>query len=304
MNNSRTKIMERLDNRIAKPAWLKQRLPTAPEYEQVRQLVSRTDLHTVCDEARCPNKWECFQNRTATFLLMGPKCTRNCRFCAVQTGPDSLPDPDEPQRVAAAAAELGLNYVVLTSVTRDDLADGGASVFRAAIQTVRKKLPQALIEVLIPDFIGSRDALLKVVEADPDVLNHNIETVPRLYETVRPQAVYQRSLDLLDNARSINPDMPLKSGIMLGLGEADDEIEAVLADLYRAGCRILTMGQYLQPSKDHLPVARFVPPEEFDAWQERALSMGFTKAVCGPLVRSSYRASSCYPGGIDTMGKN
>lgn len=279
-------------NRIAKPAWLKRRLPTAPEYEQVRQLVDSSGLHTVCQEARCPNKWECFQNRIATFLLMGPKCTRNCRFCSVETGPDSQPDPEEPERVAAAAAKLNLGYVVLTSVTRDDLADGGASVFAAAIRAVQNKIPKAGIEVLIPDFKGSKNALQAVIDAGPDVLNHNIETVPRLYNTVRPQAVYQRSLDLLNNTRQTDPDIPLKSGIMLGLGERDGEVKAVLADLYDSGCRILTMGQYLQPSKDHLPVARFVPPEEFDAWQERALAMGFSKAICGPLVRSSYRASS------------
>jgi len=260
----------------------------------VRQLLGRTGLHTVCQEACCPNKWECFADRTATFLIMGQKCTRNCRFCAVQTGPDSLPDPDEPQKVAAAAAVLGLDYVVLTSVTRDDLADGGASVFASAIRAVRQKLPRALVEVLVPDFAGSSDALQAVVDAGPDVLNHNIETVPRLYETVRPQAVYTRSLDLLANARAMNQDMPLKSGIMLGLGETDDEIEAVLVDLIGAGCRILTMGQYLQPSKDHLPVVRFVPPAEFDAWREKALNLGFSKAVCGPLVRSSYKASASF----------
>ncbi|MCK5341444.1 MAG: lipoyl synthase [Desulfobulbaceae bacterium] len=279
-----------MNMRLEKPTWFKRRLPTGPEYEKVRGLVDSFHLHTVCQEARCPNQWECFSDQTATFLIMGPACTRNCRFCAVQKSPVAPPDPEEPQRVAQAASTLGLSYVVITSVTRDDLDDGGASVFAETITEVKKICDGVRIEVLVPDFQGDMRALQQVIAAGPDVLNHNIETVPRLYETVRPQADYQRSLDIFRYLRGSSPKLPTKSGLMLGLGEKDDEIKATLVDLVTAGCKLLTLGQYLQPTKDHLPVERYVTPEEFDQWRSTALKIGFVEAVSGPLVRSSYQA--------------
>lgn len=277
-----------------KPAWLKQKLPAGPVYEQVRGLLTASGLHTVCQEARCPNAWECFARRTATFLISGPRCSRNCGFCAVATGASGTPDPTQPARVAAAAVALGLRHVVITSVSRDDLADGGASCFADTIREIRRALPQSTIEVLIPDFMGDRQALQTVLAASPDVVNHNIETVPRLYPVARPQAIYHRSLELLSRARRLHPTLPLKSGLMLGLGETAEELSEVLADLLAAGCRMLTIGQYLRPSAAHLPVVRYVTPAEFAAWQRRALDMGFKQAACGPLVRSSYRARELY----------
>jgi lipoic acid synthetase len=251
-------------------------------------------LHTVCQEARCPNLGECFSQGTATFLILGDRCTRNCRFCAIGHGPSGPPDPEEPARVAEAVKAMGLQYVVITSVTRDDLPDGGAALFAETIRTVRKKRSEAKVEVLIPDFQGNVEALRTVVEARPDVLNHNVETVPRLYPSVRPGAVYERSIDLLSQVRVLDLSMPTKSGLMLGLGESADEVRETLQDLVDAGCRILTLGQYLQPSKEHLPVARFVPPEEFDAWKETALQMGFAEVASGPFVRSSYHAKELF----------
>jgi lipoic acid synthetase len=280
--------------RIQKPPWLRRRLPSGPVYEKVRRLLNKGHLHTVCQEAKCPNIWECFSHQTATFLIMGPRCTRNCRFCAVEHGPLSPPDPQEPARVAEAAETMNLSYVVVTSVTRDDLSDGGASFFAETITELRKKMPDILIEVLIPDFQGDADALYTVLKAGTDVLNHNIETVPRLYASVRPEAVYERSLNLLKQAQEYSPDIPTKSGLMLGLGETREEIRGTLSDLRNSGCRILTLGQYLQPSKDHLPVERFIPPEEFDGWRDIALEMGFSVAACGPFVRSSYHAKELF----------
>ena len=277
-----------------KPGWRKKRLPSGPTYENVKTLIGRDGLHTVCQEARCPNIWECFSQQTATFLIMGSRCTRNCRFCSVSQGPTGPPDPDEPARVAAAARQMALKYVVITSVTRDDLADGGAVFFAETISEIRQQIPAALIEVLIPDFQGDADALQTVLNARPDVLNHNIETVPRLYSLVRPQADYQRSLQLLERAHRFDPDLPTKSGLMLGLGESSAEIHSILKDLLGAGCRILTLGQYLQPSKDHLPVRRFIPPEDFDQWRQTALEMGFSEVASGPFVRSSYQAKELY----------
>jgi lipoyl synthase len=273
-----------------KPAWLRRRLPSGPDYETVRTLLKDSRLHTVCQEARCPNQWECFSVRTATFLIMGPSCTRNCRFCAVDHGPVHPLDPQEPLRVAETARQLGLSYVVITSVTRDDLSDGGARHFAEVIQAVRKQMPGAGIEVLIPDFQGNLQALKIVMGADPDVLNHNMETVPRLYPLVRPEAVYQRSLLLIQQAGEAGPRIRTKSGLMLGMGETFDEVRRTLKDLRYAGCRILTLGQYLQPSSDHLPVERFIPPDEFDAWRMEALAMGFSQVASGPFVRSSYHA--------------
>jgi len=273
-----------------KPAWLRRRLPSGPVYEAVRALLKDSRLHTVCQEARCPNQWECFSARTATFLIMGPSCTRNCRFCAVDHGPVHPPDPLEPLRVAEACRRLGLTYVVITSVTRDDLCDGGAHHFARVIQAVRKQMPLAGIEVLIPDFEGNPRALEMVMNAGPDVLNHNMETVPRLYPSVRPEAVYRRSLELIQRAGEAGPRIRTKSGLMLGMGETSDEVRRTLQDLRGAGCRILTLGQYLRPSSDHLPVERFIPPDEFDAWRREALAMGFSQVASGPFVRSSYHA--------------
>ncbi len=277
-----------------KPSWLRRRLPSGPQYEQTRRLLRRGGLHTVCQEAQCPNVFECFSRHTATFLILGDHCTRRCTFCAVQHGPLQPPDGGEPGRVAEAVAELCLRYVVITSVTRDDLADGGAAVFAATIRNVRERSPGVRIEVLIPDFQGDPAALQAVLAAAPDVLNHNLETVPRLYPKVRPQADYRRSLELLQRAASAVPRIPTKSGIMLGLGEHPHEIRQTLADLRRIGCQIITIGQYLRPSPAHLAVERFVPPAEFEAWRTEALAMGFDEASCGPFVRSSYRAHESF----------
>jgi len=277
-----------------KPRWLKKRLPTGPEYERVKELIGRDRLHTVCQEARCPNMWECFSQQTATFLIMGSRCTRNCRFCSVAQGPAGPPDPAEPERVAAAARQMGLRYVVITSVTRDDLTDGGAAFFAETIAAIHRRIPAARVEVLIPDFQGNLQALRLVLNARPDVLNHNIETVPRLYTTVRPQARYRRSLQLLSRVKTYAPGMPIKSGLMLGLGESSAEIHSTLQDLVAAGCRILTLGQYLQPSKAHLPIKRYITPAEFENWKNIALEMGFCEVASGPFVRSSYHAKELY----------
>lgn len=251
-------------------------------------------MHTVCEEALCPNIGECFSRGTATFLIMGPVCTRNCRFCAISRGVPEPPDPEEPSRIAGTAREMGLAYVVVTSVTRDDLPDGGASFFADTIRTIHEEIPKARVEVLIPDFLGDPQALAVITGARPDVLNHNIETVPRLYSPARPEASYTRSLQVLEHVKKETPGIPLKSGIMLGLGETSEEIEQTLRDLARAGCDILTVGQYLQPSRDHLPVKRFVHPDEFGEWRAAALDMGFSAVVSGPLVRSSYHADQLY----------
>lgn len=281
--------------RVAKPRWLKRRLPTGPVYEEVRALLNNSRLHTVCQEARCPNLWECFSRHTATFLIMGPCCTRNCRFCNVTHAQSPAPpDSGEPVRVAQAVKDLGLRYVVITSVTRDDLADGGADLFARTIKEIRARMPHTLMEVLIPDFQGNKHALRTVIEAHPHVLNHNLETVPRLYPRVRPEADYERSLLLLKRATHDQPSILTKSGLMLGLGEFPDEVEKTLQDLLDSGCSLLTLGQYLQPTREHLKVERFIPPEEFDGWKKAALEMGFSEVASGPLVRSSYRARDLY----------
>ena len=278
-----------------KPHWLRRRLPSGPEYEEVRQLLRRGRLHTVCQEAACPNQFECFSNKTATFLILGSKCTRNCRFCNIEHA-SSLPAPDlqEPIRVADAAVLLQLRYVVITSVTRDDLPDGGAGHFAAVIEEIRRRDQKVKIEVLIPDFRGDPRALKALLAAGPDVLNHNIETVPRIYPRVRPEADYRRSLALLKSVADFDPHIPIKSGLMLGLGETTEEVHQTLCDLFESGCRFLTVGQYLQPTANHLPVERFVPPDEFDALSERARAIGFEVAACGPFVRSSYHAREMY----------
>ncbi len=280
--------------RLRKPPWLKRRIPAGATYYEVQGILQEGQLHTVCQEALCPNLGECFSRGTATFLILGNRCTRGCRFCAIARGPIGPPDPEEPRRLAEAVQRMGLRYVVVTSVARDDLSDGGAGHFARAIAEIRRRDPEVRVEVLIPDFGGSVSALKTVVQARPDVLNHNLETVPRLYPGVRPGANYRRSLHLLRRVRELAPDIPTKSGLMLGLGEFPEELRQVFKDLVEADCRILTLGQYLQPSTDHLPVVRFVPPEEFTLWRRLALEMGFREVVSGPLVRSSYGARELY----------
>lgn len=279
---------------MRKPHWLRRSLPTEPKYERVKALLKKSRLHTVCQEAKCPNIWECFSKCTSTFLIMGPRCTRNCRFCAVEQGPLGPPDPAEPARVAQAAKIMGLSYLIITSVTRDDLPDGGASVFSQTIKQIRKRMPDTLIEVLIPDFQGNTDALKKVIDAHPAVLNHNLETVPSLYPLVRSRADYPRSLQILKRAKEYYASILTKSGLMLGLGESQKEVEKTLENLLEVGCNILTLGQYLQPTKEHLKVKRFIPPEEFDSWRLKALKMGFLGVASGPFVRSSYCAKEIY----------
>jgi lipoic acid synthetase len=283
-----------MNPKIKKPPWLKVRFPSGPEYEQTRRLIREQRLHTVCQEACCPNMFECFSKHTATFLILGDHCTRDCAFCAVKHGPLQPPDPEEPMRVAKAAADMGLSYVVVTSVTRDDLPDGGAAQFSMTVAALRRIIPDVRVEVLIPDFQGSSDALSVVLSARPDILNHNIETVPRLYPKVRPHAGYERSLRLLKSAAHNKPRIPTKSGLMLGLGETDEEVQLVLSDLRRASCGLLTLGQYLQPTPQHLPVERYVTPEEFANWRTIALEMGFEEAVSGPFVRSSFQAEETF----------
>jgi len=285
---------QKSDTRLKKPPWLKQRLPSGSVHETFSALLNQENIHTVCQAAHCPNIWECFSRKTATFMIMGDRCTRNCRFCAVAHGPDSPPDPDEPFRIARTAQNLQIDYAVITSVTRDDLPDGGASFFVQTVNEIRQRIPDARIELLIPDFKGDQDAVRSILEVHPDVLNHNIETVPRLYAVVRPEAIYRRSLDLLKLVVNEAPKVITKSGLMLGLGELPQEIQNTLEDLFDAGCRLLTLGQYLQPTKAHLPVDRFLPPEEFSRWRNIALDMGFTEVVSGPFVRSSYKAKRLF----------
>jgi lipoic acid synthetase len=286
-----------------KPPWLKRRLPVGPEYEQTRRRIREDKLHTVCQEANCPNIFECFSQHTATFLILGGRCTRRCTFCAVQKGPTAPPDSDEPRRVAEAAARMGLAYVVVTSVTRDDLKDGGAGQFARTIRALRQRIDAIRIEVLIPDFRGDAKALETVLDAGPDILNHNIETVPRLYPEVRPQADYHQSLRLLRHASTHAPHLPTKSGLMLGLGETEGEIRQALADLRGHRCRMLTIGQYLQPSSAHHPVAAYITPEAFASWRATALEMGFDAVSAGPFVRSSYHARQGYQNLKPTLHK-
>jgi len=277
-----------------KPPWLKQRLPAGFICEEVGTLINNAKVHTVCQEAQCPNIWECFSRKTATFMIMGDRCTRNCRFCAVKHGPDRFPDPEEPHRIAGMVQNLNLDYVVITSVTRDDIPDGGASFFVRTVKEIRRKVPNALIELLIPDFQGNKDALRSITEIRPDVLNHNIETVPRLYSIVRPEAIYQRSLDLLKQVVTYDSTIIAKSGLILGIGEQPEEILNTLKDLLHAGCQLVSIGQYLQPTKAHLPVERYIPPKEFNDWRKIAIEMGFVEVACGPFVRSSYHAKNLY----------
>ncbi|TWT59944.1 lipoyl synthase [Rubinisphaera italica] len=270
------------------PKWLKRPLPST-EMAFTSNVIEDLNLETVCESAKCPNRTECWAQKTATFMILGNVCTRPCGFCSVPKGKTGEILIDEPERVAEAAARLGLKYVVITCVTRDDLPDGGAEHFYECVQAVRAKTG-ADVEVLTSDFRGNRAAISRVVEARPDVFNHNVESVPRLYSRVRRNAIYQRSLDLLKQVKDEAPDMPTKSGLMLGLGETFDEVLDVAADLRAVGCDMLTMGQYLQPSADQLPVERFVPPEEFDELGEQCRKLGFSMVASGPFVRSSYHA--------------
>ncbi len=270
------------------PAWARKGSPLVPSARGLRVLLREQGLTTVCEEARCPNLGECFSRGTATFMLLGDRCTRRCAYCAVATARPSAPDPGEPRRVAEAAARLRLRYVVLTAVARDDLPDGGASHFAATVHEVRRVLPGARVEVLVPDFRGQARALSAVLAARPDVFNHNIETVPRLFPRVRPQGGYRRSLELLAAAKA--QGQVTKSGLIVGLGERDGEVDEVLGELRRAGVDILTIGQYLRPSRAHAPVDRYVPPEGFQRFEERARSLGFPTVYSGVFVRSSFNA--------------
>jgi lipoic acid synthetase len=284
--------------RTGKPAWLRRKLPSGPAYEQIREMIDKGQLHTVCQEAGCPNQFECFSAHTATFLILGATCTRDCRFCNIAGGRPGPVDADEPRRVAEAAARMGLRYVVVTSVTRDDLQDGGAGHFAATIEALRENIPGVRVEVLIPDLQGDLSALRTVLAARPDVLNHNMETVRRLYADVRPQADYDRSLELLARVKEIGNAIPAKSGIMLGLGETEEEVRQVITDIHNTGCRLLTIGQYLQPTPKHLPVVDFIEPEAFDQWRRFALQVGFDKVAAGPFVRSSYHAGNMFAGTV------
>jgi lipoic acid synthetase len=268
---------------------------------RLKGLLRASGLHTVCEEARCPNIGECFQNGTATFLILGDVCTRACAFCAVTSGRPARLDLAEPLRVARAASCLGLRHAVVTSVTRDDLPDGGASVFAATIRAIRRLSPGTSVEVLISDFQGSRQAMAAVMAAGPDILNHNVETVPRLYRRVRPKAVYGRSLELLARAREMDGDVITKSGLMVGLGEEHEELLAVMADLLAAGCDVLTIGQYLQPTPRHRPVARYYHPDEFAELARAGRRLGFRHVEAGPLVRSSYHAERQIVNGRDIV---
>jgi len=276
--------------RAPKPEWLKVKAPGSPSYLRLKGLMRDLNLHTVCEEARCPNIGECWTHGTATFMILGDICTRACGYCAVGHGRPHPVDAAEPARVADAVASLDLAHVVVTSVDRDDVSDGGASIFAETIREIRRRKPDASIEVLIPDFQGKAEPLYTVLDASPDILNHNTETVPRLYKLARSGGRYERTLQLLDRSRSYAPRIATKSGIMLGLGEEWDEVVATLKDLRAAGCAILTLGQYLRPSPAHLPMTRYYHPDEFRQLKDTALEMGFAHVESGPLVRSSYHA--------------
>lgn len=273
------------------PEWIK--VKTSGTHE-TKKILRKFRVSTVCEEARCPNQGKCFSNSRATFMILGDKCTRNCSFCAVESNTPLPPDIDEPERIADAGMALGLEFVVITSVTRDDLPDGGAGHFATTIQAIRKKKPEMKIEVLTPDFKGDIDALRTVFDAGPDIFNHNIETVPRLYPVVRPQADYASSLNVLRSAKALYPDIKTKSGIMLGFGEKDSEVLSVMRDLREADCDFLTIGQYLRPRKKNIPVVEYVKPKVFEQYKIRGLEMGFKAVVSSPLTRSSMDAEEMY----------
>jgi len=274
-----------------KPHWIKMQVPDSPRFQEIKSILRDNKLHTVCEEASCPNIGECFSGGTATFMILGDICTRRCPFCDVAHGRPLAPDAQEPENLARTIAQMRLNYVVITSVDRDDLRDGGAQHFADCINAVRHASPHIKIEILVPDFRGRLDIAIQILQAaPPDVMNHNLETVPRLYKQARPGADYQNSLDLLKQFKQHHPHVPTKSGLMLGLGESNEEILQVMHDLRAHDVTMLTLGQYLQPSLHHLPVARFVEPEVFKWFEQQAYAMGFTQAACGPMVRSSYHA--------------
>ena len=279
-----TRIRER------KPSWIRAQFPSGARYSEIKRLLREETLHTVCEEARCPNIGECFNRGTATFMILGDTCTRACGFCAVTSGKPAPLDWTEPRRLAEAVDRLDLAYVVITSVNRDDTADGGAQIFASCIELIRQRRPQTAVEVLIPDFLGDLSALQTVLRARPTVLNHNVETVQRLYPAVRFQARYRRSLELLQRASEWTPRIPTKTGFMLGLGEQRDEVSELLRDLRQVNVELLTVGQYLRPSAKHLPVDRYAPPEEFDSIRDEAMQLGFRHVESGPMVRSSYHA--------------
>ncbi len=270
------------------PSWFKVEAKTGQDYLDIKQTMERLKLHTICEEARCPNRWECWNARTATFLILGDICTRRCHYCSVETGRPLTVDHEEPQRVAEAVQALALRHAVITSVNRDELPDGGAAIFAQTIRETRRLSPACTIEVLIPDFEGNEAALATVCSEQPEILNHNIETVRRLFPSLRPQGKYQRSLELLRQGKQHR--MTTKSGLILGMGETMDEARDVMRDLRAVSCDIITIGQYLQPTRNHLPVARYYDPSEFSALKEEGLAMGFTHIESGPLVRSSYHA--------------
>jgi len=281
---------------LRKPQWLRIKIPNNHGNQRVERLLDDLNLNTVCREANCPNRAECYSKGTATFMILGRNCTRRCRFCNVNSAEPQCVDEREPQRVARAVKEMGLRYVVVTSVTRDDLTDGGATHFRETIKEIKKLNKDVAVEVLIPDLQGDADSLALVLEALPETLNHNIETVPRLYTEVRPEADYKRSLDLLRRAKEIEGRVKTKSGIMLGLGETKEEVVEVMRDLRKNNVDFLTLGQYLAPSKEHLPVREYVTPEDFKWYRDRALELGFEGVASDPLVRSSYKAWELFEG--------
>jgi lipoic acid synthetase len=288
-----------MTERLPKPPWLKVRMPGGPNYLRLRSLMREQGLHTVCEEAHCPNMGECWEAGTATFMILGDVCTRACAFCAVTSGrPDAPPDPGEPKRVAFAVARMGLAHAVVTSVNRDDQPDGGSAIFADTIRWIHRLSPGTTVEVLIPDFLGNWQALATVLAAHPQILNHNTETVPRLYPRVRPKARYERTLELLERAGMSDPRPVTKTGIMLGLGETRDEVLEVMRDLRAVECDVLTIGQYLRPTPKHLPVVRYVPPDEFDDLRQEGLALGFKHVESGPLVRSSYHAERQVPAGL------
>jgi len=280
------------------PDWIK--APYHTGLHDTKHLLRKHRLSTVCEDARCPNRGECFLKPTATFLILGPHCTRNCGFCSVTSGSPVSVNTDEPERVAEASAEMNLRYVVITSVTRDDLHDGGAGQFARTIRAVRRRLPEARIEVLTPDFKGDIKAIAHVLDAQPDVFNHNVETIQRLYPVVRQQADYQRSLSVLRSAKEMLPALSVKSGFMLGFGESRSDIAQLLADLRETGCDMLTIGQYLRPTKKNLPVVKYILPEAFDELKDTALSMGFRYVASGPLIRSSMNAEEMFNRQLNT----
>ncbi|NOQ41821.1 MAG: lipoyl synthase [Desulfuromusa sp.] len=279
---------------MRKPDWLKVKFPAGENYKKIDRYHRLNGLNSVCRSAACPNQGECWSQGTATFMILGNTCSRHCRFCNVASGQLEPPDPQEPFKVAKAIYELELNHAVITTVTRDDLADGGASQFVALIREIRKLTSACRIELLISDLQGNREALASIVAEKPDILGHNVETVPRLYSQVRPEAEYQRTLSVLADIHQLDPEIITKSGLMLGMGETEEEVLQVMADLRRHDCELLTLGQYLAPTRDHFPVQRDVPPQEFADYAEKGLALGFAHVEAGPLVRSSYHAEEQY----------